>query len=77
MRIWFPSRWIIKRIQNGETEVIPTIIVDAPAAAPMRSRPEANEVSDVISTVNRFVYFYFCGPRRYSFICKAVTSKKS
>ena len=49
IRIWFPGRWVIKRTQNGETEVIPTIIVDAPTVAPLRSRPEADEVSLDIS----------------------------
>ncbi len=44
LRIWLPSRWVIKRVQNGETEVIPTIVVNAPPSAPLRSRPEADEV---------------------------------
>ncbi len=47
-RIWLPSNWVIKRIQNGDEEVIPTVIVEAPPVAPMRSRPEGSEVGAIV-----------------------------
>ena len=27
-RIWFPGNWVVKRILYGETEIIPTVIVE-------------------------------------------------
>ena len=31
-RIWRPNNWIITKHQHGETETIPTVIVDSPAS---------------------------------------------
>ena len=29
-RIWFPIGWIVKRVQYGETDVIPTVVSEEP-----------------------------------------------
>ena len=29
-RIWFPSDWVIKKVQYGETDVIPTVVTEEP-----------------------------------------------
>ena len=29
-RIWFPHRWVVKRHQYGEVEVVPTVVTDTP-----------------------------------------------
>ena len=41
-RIWLPSHWVITKIYQGEVEVVPTVIVDTPAAT--RPRQDPNEV---------------------------------